>query len=67
MAEWLGSLTLNRMPLTVENSNSTRDFEFFHVSNVAYRMSVILLRCPLMPEIVHGGLPEVFLGEMEPQ
>ena len=27
------------------------------------RMLVVLLRCPLMPEIIHGGAPEVLLNQ----
>jgi hypothetical protein len=30
---------------------------------LAYGTSVVLLRCPLMPEIMHGRAPEVFLHQ----
>jgi hypothetical protein len=29
----------------------------------AYGKSVVLLRCPFVPEIMHGGAPEVFLHQ----
>jgi hypothetical protein len=30
---------------------------------LAYGMSVVLLRCPFVPEIMHGRAPEVFLHQ----
>jgi hypothetical protein len=30
---------------------------------LAYGKSVVLLRCPFVPEIMHGGAPEVFLHQ----
>jgi hypothetical protein len=30
---------------------------------LAYGMSVVLLRCPFMPEKMHRGAPEVFLHQ----
>jgi hypothetical protein len=30
---------------------------------LAYEMSVVLLRCPFVPEIMHGSPPEVFLHQ----
>jgi hypothetical protein len=30
---------------------------------LSYGMSVVLLRCPFMPEIMHGRAPEVFLHQ----
>ena len=36
--------------------NIFRIIHKFH--EVAYRMSVVLLRCPLVPEIMHGGATE---------
>jgi hypothetical protein len=30
---------------------------------LAYETSVVLLRCPFVPEIMHGGAPEVFLHQ----
>jgi hypothetical protein len=29
----------------------------------AYRTLVVLLRCPFVPKILHGGTPEVFLHQ----
>jgi hypothetical protein len=31
---------------------------------LAYGTSVILLRCPLVPEIMHGRAPEFFLHQL---
>jgi hypothetical protein len=47
-------------------SNPDRDFGFFHVKEaiqLAYGMSVVLLKCPFVPEIMHGGAPEIFLHQ----
>ena len=33
------------------------------VIQLAYGMSVVLLRFPIVPEIMHGGPPEVFLHQ----
>ena len=30
---------------------------------LAFRMYVVLMRCPLVPEIMHGGASEVFLHQ----
>jgi hypothetical protein len=30
---------------------------------LAYGTSVVLLRCPFLPEIMHGRAPEVFLHQ----
>jgi hypothetical protein len=30
------------------------------VIRIAYGTSVVLLRCPFVPEIIHGRAPEVF-------
>jgi hypothetical protein len=30
---------------------------------LAYRMSVVLLGCPFVPEIMHGRTPEVFFHQ----
>jgi hypothetical protein len=49
--------------LTAEGSNPTRAFGFLHVkklSSYLTEMSVVLLRWPIVPEIMHGGEPEVF-------
>jgi hypothetical protein len=32
-------------------------------TQLAYGTSVVLLRCPFVPEIMHGGSPEVFLHQ----
>jgi hypothetical protein len=62
MAEWLRSLTSNHLPLTAVGSNPDRDSEFFHVKKLRIQlMLVVLLQCPLVPEIMHGGAHEVFL------
>ena len=54
MAEWL--------ILTDVGSNPTRDFgSFVEDIQLAYETSVILLRCPLVLEIMHGGALKVFL------
>jgi hypothetical protein len=42
-------------------SNPDRDFGFFHVRKLAYGNSVVLLKCPFVPEIIHERAPEVFL------
>jgi hypothetical protein len=47
-------------------SNPDRDFGFFHdeeAIHLAYGTSVFLLRCPFVPEIMHGRAPEVFLHQ----
>jgi hypothetical protein len=30
---------------------------------LAYGTSVVLFRCPFVPEIIHGGAPEIFLHQ----
>jgi hypothetical protein len=59
VAEWLKSLTSNNLPLTAVGSNPDRDFGFFHVR----KLSVVLLRCPFVPEIMHGMAHKVFLHQ----
>jgi hypothetical protein len=58
VAEWLRSLTSNHLPLTAVGSNPDRNFVFLDVRiqaiKLAYGMSVVLLGCPFMPEIMHG-------------
>jgi hypothetical protein len=61
VAEWLRSLTSNHLPLTVVGLNPYRDFGFFHVRKLG--TSVVLLRCPFVPEIMHRRAPEVFLHQ----
>jgi hypothetical protein len=65
MAEWLRLLTSNHLPLTTVGSNPDRDLGFFIEESIplAYRMLVVLLRCPFMPEIMHGRAPEVFIHQ----
>ena len=52
------------LPLTAVRSNPDRDFEFTSCQEafrLAYRTSVVLLRCPLVSEIKHGGIHGIFL------
>jgi hypothetical protein len=52
------------LPLTAVGSNPGRDFTLFYagkLSRLAYRTLVVLLRCPFMPEKIHGKATEVFL------
>ena len=35
------------------------------VIQLAFGTSMVLLGCPLVPEIMHGGAPEVFLHHLE--
>jgi hypothetical protein len=58
-AEWLRSLTSNHLLLTAVGSNPYRDFFSGILSceeaiQLAYGTSVFLLRCPFVPEIMHG-------------
>jgi hypothetical protein len=55
-------LTSNHLPLTALGSNPYRDLDFFMWGSypASYGTLVVLLRCPFMPEIMHGctwGLP----------
>ena len=46
------------------DSNPDSDIGFVlceEANQLAYGMSVVLLSCQLVPEIMHGGTPEVFL------
>ena len=47
---------LESLTVTALGSNPARDFGFFHVSLIAYGTSVVLLRCPLVTEIMDGHL-----------
>jgi hypothetical protein len=66
VAKWLRLLTSNDLPLTAVGSNPDRDFGILSCEEdiqLAYGMSVVLLRCPFVPEIMHGWAPEVFLHQ----
>jgi hypothetical protein len=58
-------VTSNHPSLNVVGSNPDREFGFFHVRALSsyYGTSVVLLTCPLVPEIMHGKSPEVFLQQ----
>ena len=64
MAVWFKSMTSNHLPLTAVGLNPIKDFSYEEATQLAYRMSNVLLRCPLMPKIIHRGAPEVFLGHL---
>ena len=55
----------NHMSLTDVCSYPARDIGIFDVRKLkAYKTSsVVLLMCKLVPEIMHGGIPEVFLHQ----
>jgi hypothetical protein len=60
---WLRSLILNNLPLTAVGLNPDRGFGFCSSAEailLANGTSVVLLRCPFVPEIIHGRAPEVF-------
>jgi hypothetical protein len=40
-----------------------REFGFFYERELAFGTTVVLLRCPFVPEIMHGRAPEVFLHQ----
>jgi hypothetical protein len=65
VGEWLRSLTSNYLPLTAVGSNLDRTWIFSceEAIQLAYGTTVVLLRCPFVPEIMHGGAPEVFLRQ----
>jgi hypothetical protein len=66
VAKWLRLLTSNDLPLTAVGSNPDRDFGILSCEKaiqLAYGMSVVLLRRPFVPEIMHGWAPEVFLHQ----
>jgi hypothetical protein len=57
VAKWLRSFTSNHLPLISVGSNADRDYGFFYVKEaiqIANGTSVVLLRCPFVPEIMHG-------------
>jgi hypothetical protein len=63
-AEWLRLLTSNHLPLTAVGLNPDRDFWVLSCEEaiqLAYRKSMVLLRCLFVPEIVHRMAPQVFL------
>jgi hypothetical protein len=51
--------------ITAVGSELDWDFGFFHVRKLSIKLTkhrlVVLLRCPFVPEIIHGRAPEVFL------
>ena len=65
VAKWLKSLTKSHLTLTAVGF----DFEGLWILSceeaiqLANIMSVVLLRCPPVPEIMHEGAPEVFLHQ----
>ena len=59
MVDWFESLAYNHLPLTAVGSNPAMDFG--EAIQLAYGTLVVLLRCPLVPEIMQGGATEVFL------
>jgi hypothetical protein len=50
------------LPLTTVGSNPDRYFGFFQVRKLS-RMSMVLLGCPFVPEIMQGRVSEVFLHQ----
>jgi hypothetical protein len=58
---------INHLPLTTVDSNLAIDFGFCHACKEAillfYGTSAFLLKCPFMPEIMHGGALEFFLHQ----
>jgi hypothetical protein len=44
-------------------SNPDRDIGFFHIKKLSSYFTVVLLRCPFVPEIRHVRAPEVFLHQ----
>ena len=65
MAEWLESLTYNHLPLTDVGSNLTRGLNLSceEAIQLACGRSVVLPRCPPVPEIMYGGTSGVFLHQ----
>jgi hypothetical protein len=66
VAEWLRSLTSNHLPLTAVGSNPDMGLWILSCKEaiqLAYGTSVVLLRCPFVPEIIHRRAPEVFLHQ----
>ena len=61
VAEWLESLTQNYLPLTAHQGLWILSCQ--EAIQLAYGTSVVLLRCPLVPEIMYGGALEVFLHQ----
>jgi hypothetical protein len=57
----------NRLPLIAVGTNPDRDFGFFHVMQLSlqltYGLSMVLLRCQFVPEIMHEIELDVFLYE----
>ena len=53
------------LPLIAVGSNPVRDWIVLceEAIKLAYGTSVVLPRCPLVPEIMHGGSSKVFLHQ----
>jgi hypothetical protein len=60
------SLISNHLPLTALGSNpeGTWILSCEEAIQLAYGTSVVLLQCPFVHEIMHGGAPEVFLHKL---
>jgi hypothetical protein len=65
--EWLKLLTSNHLTLTTVGLNPYRKFWLLSCEEaiqLTYGTSVVLLRYPFVPEIMHGRAPEVFLHQL---
>jgi hypothetical protein len=53
------------LPLTIMGLNPARDLGFSckEAIQLSNRASVVLLRCPFMPEVMQRGAPEIFLHQ----
>ena len=56
MTNWLESLSYNYLPLTTVGLNPLSDWIFscYEAIQLAYGTLMVLLMCPLVPEIMHG-------------
>jgi hypothetical protein len=66
VAKWFRLLTSNHLALTAVGLNPNRDFGFFSCEEaiqIAYRTSAVLLKFPLVSEIMHRRAPEVFVNQ----
>jgi hypothetical protein len=62
VAEWLRLLTSNHLLLTAVGLNPDRDFGFFHVRSYPASLQNVG-GSTQVPEIMHGGAPDVFLHQ----
>jgi hypothetical protein len=62
MAEWLRLLPSNHR-CGFESRQEIWILSFEKAIQMAYGTSVVLLRCPFVPEVMHGRAPEVFLHQ----